>query len=86
MQKINIYLLIINIISIILMGIDKQLAIKKKNRISEHSLLTLATIGGSIGILLGMIIFRHKIRKKKFLIVVPFLIIFQVFIYIKIPI
>ena len=85
MKIINIYLIVINIISLILMGIDKLLAIKNKRRISEHSLITISFFGGSIGTLLGMIIFRHKIRKPKFYILVPLFITILVYIYTKIP-
>lgn len=84
MTIINIYLLIINIISFLLMGIDKYQAIKNKNRISEYSLIVLSFFGGSIGTLLGMIIFRHKIRKPKFLILVPLSLILHILIYINI--
>ena len=85
MKIINLYLLIISIISFLLMGADKILAIKNKRRISEHSLITLSFFGGSIGTFLGMLIFRHKIRKPKFYILVPLFIIILVFIYTKIP-
>lgn len=85
MKIINLYLIIINISSLLLMGIDKILAIKKKRRISEHTLITISFFGGSIGTLLGMFIFRHKIRKPKFYILVPLFIIILVFIYTKIP-
>ena len=85
MKIINLYLIIINISSLLLMGIDKILAIKKKRRISEHTLITISFFGGSIGTLLGMLIFRHKIRKPKFYILVPLFIIILVFIYTKIP-
>lgn len=85
MKIINLYLTIINISSVLLMGIDKILAIKKKRRISEHTLITISFFGGSIGTLLGMLIFRHKIRKPKFYILVPLFIIILVFIYTKIP-
>ena len=68
---INIYLIILNIITFLIMGIDKYLAIKKKYRISEFHLLTLTLFGGSVGSLLGMIIFRHKTKKMKFLIIIP---------------
>lgn len=60
------YIVVINIINLILFGIDKRLAIKGKNRVSERWLLFLSTIGGSVGGLLGMYIFRHKIRKLRF--------------------
>ena len=60
------YLIIINIFLFILYGIDKLLAIKKKNRISEFSLLLISFLGGSIGSILGMIIFNHKTKKIRF--------------------
>ena len=44
-------------------------------RISEAALLTLALVGGSAGALLGMLVFRHKIRKPKFVILVPLFLI-----------
>lgn len=60
------YLIIINIITFIMYGIDKQQAIKNNYRISETTLLTLSLIGGSLGSILGMIIFHHKTKKIKF--------------------
>ena len=81
MKIINIYLIIINILCLILMIIDKILAIKKKQRISEFHLLTITLFGGSIGTLLGMILVRHKIRKLKFLLLVPLSLILHIFIY-----
>lgn len=81
MNIINIYLIIINILCLILMIIDKILAIKKKQRISEFHLLTITLFGGSIGTLLGMILVRHKIRKLKFLLLVPLSLILHILIY-----
>lgn len=60
------YLIIINIITFIMYRIDKQQAIKNNYRISETTLLTLSLIGGSLGSILGMIIFHHKTKKLKF--------------------
>ncbi len=60
------YLLLISIISFFTYGIDKYLAIKKRRRISEHTLLMLSLLGGVIGSILGMFIFHHKTRKIKF--------------------
>ena len=79
----NNYLLIINIISFVLMGIDKIQAIRNKKRISEASLLIISLIGGSIGTILSMIIFRHKIRKIKFLLLVPLFLIISIYLYLK---
>ena len=74
-----IYLIVINIISFLSMGLDKFLAIISKRRISENTLLFLALVGGGLGTLIGMFIFRHKIRKLKFQIIVPLsLIIFYI--------
>ncbi|AMO20463.1 DUF1294 domain-containing protein [Flavobacterium columnare NBRC 100251 = ATCC 23463] len=61
------YLLIVNILSLIVFGIDKLLAIKNKRRISEKDLLSISLIGGAIGSLLGMFIFKHKTSKISFI-------------------
>ena len=57
-----IYLLIINIIGFVLMGIDKQRAIRGAWRISEASLFLTALLGGALGCTLGMQQFRHKTK------------------------
>ena len=63
------YLVIINIISFILYGIDKYLAIKQKYRISEISLYIASIIGGCFMGIIGMKVFHHKTRKISFWIV-----------------
>ena len=57
-----IYFVIINIVGFALMGIDKRKAIKRTFRIPEATLFIVALIGGSIGSILGMQVFRHKTR------------------------
>ena len=84
MNLINYYLIIINIYQFIIMGLDKFLAIKKKNRISEKSLLISAFIGGSIGAILGMYTFRHKTKKLKFQLLYPLFSISHICIYLYI--
>jgi len=74
------YLVTINIIALFAYGIDKQKAMKNKWRISEQALLMFALVGGGVGSLLGMSLFRHKTRKLKFLIGIPLLTIFSVII------
>ena len=71
------YLLAINILAFCVMGFDKQKARKGVWRISESTLFTLAILGGSIGDLLGMWIFRHKTKHLKFVIRMPFILIIQ---------
>ena len=75
MNYLLIYLLTINLISFIAYGIDKRKAIKNKWRIKEATLLGLSFIGGSIGALMGMIIFHHKTKKPRFKIGVPVMLI-----------
>lgn len=68
------YFAIINIYAFIVMGYDKIKAKLKRYRVTERFIMTLAFIGGSFGVLLAMLVFRHKIRTKKFFIGVPVII------------
>lgn len=63
------YLVGINILSFLIYGLDKYLAIKKAYRVSEYSLFILSIFGGAIGSLLGMKVFHHKTRKLLFWII-----------------
>lgn len=56
-----------------LAGYDKSAARAGRSRIRERTLLLWALAGGSPGLLLGMLLFRHKTRKAAFL--VPFALI-----------
>ncbi|MEN8252271.1 MAG: DUF1294 domain-containing protein [Patescibacteria group bacterium] len=76
MEKITLYLLYFflftNVSAFLLMFIDKSKADKDSgNRISEGMLFFMATVFGSIGVYMGMFIFRHKIRKWYFIIGIP---------------
>ena len=73
-----IYLLIINVVTFIVYGIDKYKAKHAKWRISEATLLLLAAIGGSIGAWCGMKVWHHKTMHKKFKYGVPAIFILQV--------
>ncbi len=57
---------------------EKELKKLLRKRISENSILLNAFVGGSLGVLAGMYVFRHKTQKPKFKIGVPLIIIFQV--------
>lgn len=79
------YLICINIIEFLLLGIDKFLAIRKTRRISEKMFFIICLIGGSFGGINGMIFFRHKINKKKFYLFFPVISIFHIIsLYLKI--
>ena len=72
------YLLIINIIALVMFAIDKLAAIWGRSRIREVTLLGLTALGGSLGGLIAMYVFRHKIRKKRFSIGVPLIMVLQI--------
>jgi len=63
------------------MGLDKYLAIKQKRRISERSLLSVAFLGGSLGIYFGMVAFRHKTRKMLFNLGVPLMMLVHFYLF-----
>lgn len=65
------YLIIVNILSLLLMKIDKTKSIKRKERIPEIVLITISFLGGSIGSIIGMYLFHHKTQKLKFQILIP---------------
>jgi len=71
------YLLIVNLVTWVLYGVDKRKAIKGAWRIPEKTLILSAVIGGSVGALAGMMMFRHKTRKAKFMIGVPVIFVVQ---------
>ena len=71
------YLLGINLLTFFVYGIDKWKAKRDKWRIPEITLLMLAALGGSVGALLGMSVFHHKTKHKKFLIGVPLILLAQ---------
>ena len=71
-------LIIINIITFFVYGLDKLKAVNHWWRIPEWVLLGLAVAGGSIGAYLGMMIFRHKTLKPLFRFGVPVIILVHV--------
>lgn len=83
-KNIIIYLLIVNIVTFLSMGIDKYKAKKGKWRIQEKTLLTLVVLGGGIGGIAGMYVFRHKTQKPRFFIGFPLIMIMQILIIIVI--
>ena len=62
---------LMNLIAFYMYWLDKRNARKRRWRIPENTLLGVAFIGGSLGALLGMYVFRHKTKHWKFKILVP---------------
>ncbi len=73
-----IYLIVANVVTFFMYGVDKWKAKRSKWRIREAALLLLAALGGSIGAWLGMKVWRHKTMHKKFKYGIPLIIILQV--------
>ena len=73
MDILLLYLLIINAAAFLLMLVDKRKAKKNAWRIPEATLMGIAAIGGSLGALLGMQLFRHKTKHPKFFVGIPVL-------------
>lgn len=61
-----IYIFVINLYTYLLFFVDKQKAKKESRRISEYDLLKFSLMGGVVGALIGMKMFRHKTQKKEF--------------------
>ena len=66
-----IYLCVINLAAFIMYAVDKAKAKRGAWRIPEARLIGIAFLGGSLGALLGMQIFRHKTQHVKFVLLVP---------------
>mgnify|MGYP001625225374 CR=1 FL=1 len=77
MQIALLALLLINALGLLLMRIDKEKARRHRLRISEATLFTVALLGGSAGVLLGMYAFRHKTKHRRFTIGVPVILLAQ---------
>ena len=71
------YLLLINAAAFLLMLADKRKARKNRWRIPERTLILTALLGGSIGALAGMYLFRHKTRHLKFTLGIPAILVMQ---------
>lgn len=78
MKYLLIYLLLINAAGLVLMLADKIRARNGAWRISELTLMLTAALGGSVGVHIGMYLFRHKTRHPKFTLGVPAILTVQI--------
>jgi uncharacterized membrane protein YsdA (DUF1294 family) len=72
------YAIIINFVGFLVFAVDKHCARNGMWRVSERSLLSLATIGGTLGIIVGQRALRHKTRKEPFRTYLLLIVIIQV--------
>lgn len=64
------------------MGIDKLKAKRGSRRIPENTLFMFTILGGGVGTILGIYIFKHKTKKKKFTVGMPIILIIEVLLFI----
>ncbi len=74
MEALFVYMAVINLMTFIMMGIDKTRAKSNKSRVAEKKLFILAALGGAMGGWIGMRIWRHKTQHPSF--VIGFLLLF----------
>lgn len=71
------YLCAVNVFAVILTVADKRRAIRRKSRVPELTLMLTSVIGGSVAMLLTMLLIRHKTRHVKFMLGIPVIILIQ---------
>lgn len=72
------WLLVWNFVAFALMGVDKAKARRGRWRIPEKTLFLSAILGGSVGAMLGMSLFRHKTQHRSFRLGMPLILGLQV--------
>ena len=72
------YIVCLNLVTFVIMFADKRRAIKHQWRMPEKTILLLSLIGGSLGSLCGMFVFRHKTKHLSFRILLPLFFIFHI--------
>lgn len=85
-KNIIIYLLVINVLGFLAMGLDKLKAKKGRWRIPENTLFAFTILGGGIGTIAGMYVFRHKTKKLKFTIGMPVILVLEILLIIYLEI
>ena len=77
-QLVSLVLLLWNLATFYTYGMDKRRAKRGQWRIPESRLLLMAALFGSLGALLGMLIYHHKTQKARFFLGVPALLVLHV--------
>lgn len=78
LKNVIIYFIAINVIGFLAMLIDKKKAERGSWRIPEKTLFIFTLLGGGIGTIAGMYLFRHKTKKLKFTIGFPVILISEI--------
>lgn len=73
-----VWLAVINLVTFAVYGIDKAKAKRGAWRVPEKTLFLLPLLGGSLGALLGMKVFRHKTKHWYFVWGIPLILLAQI--------
>ena len=73
-----VWLAVINLVPFAVYGIDKAKAKRGAWRVPEKTLFLLPLLGGSLGALLGMKVFRHKTKHWYFVWGIPLILVAQI--------
>lgn len=66
-----------SLVALALCAWDKRRAMRGGGRVRETTLLAWSLLGGSPGLLAGMVMLRHKVRKPGFLVRLLAVVLFQ---------
>ncbi len=72
------WLVVINLLAVVIMGLDKQAAKHKKHRVAEKVLFLVAFAGGEVGIFIAMLLFRHKTKHRYFYLILLLILIVHI--------
>ena len=72
------YLAAVNLVAFTVYGVDKAKARRGAWRIPEKTLFLLPLLGGSVGALLGILVFRHKTKHWYFVWGIPLILLAQI--------
>lgn len=82
MENFNMFLiaslLVANSLSFTLVGLDKQKSIAGSSRIPEVYFFFWSLFFSSLGVLVGMFVFRHKVRKLYFTVGISLMLLQQI--------
>ena len=73
-----VWLAAVNVVTFAVYGIDKAKAKRGAWRVPERTLFLLPLLGGSLGALLGMKVFRHKTKHWYFVWGIPLILLAQI--------
>jgi uncharacterized membrane protein YsdA (DUF1294 family) len=79
----ELYVFIVNMLGFFMMAIDKQKAKKGKWRIAESTIWLVSLLGGAVGTMLGMQLFRHKTKHRLFRYGLPLLALLDVVVFLN---